>query len=569
MARNNSISWTDLAQAGVDEAYLEQRYGDAYRNFTPSTPTKKVEEFITQKLNQEEMTSILAEKRIEREFDTVVGTLTTRLQTNIRNINQARDDLLVTAMIQAGVNGTYLQGRYGQRYIDFKKPDGTDYTPAEEAQKVEAFIRGKDATGRYFVPIDDKLAIIAERTNNDQIFAGTDKLSADLADVQKIKDANKRTYRQQAEEIIQYLEGIVTKNAELISQLNDRVLDHQRQLDELRAKPIPGPSEQTTMGANGTVVTAKRTQQDVDNDKARKDEDIRKLERMLRQERAELERLRREHNLYVAECAKRKNELNEMLNEGKIFSGSEQQGNTPQNGESPSQTTDMTTTQTLSTPKAIARSMLQDFFDRSPEEQRTILAQCGSKDILNATRYLGVMQRRKLARVLEERIGEMGSKTLDFGMQDAYGNPRVLTSNALLQGNLSKADLDQIAKYIRDFNNNFRSKTPEEIAEFEDKIQYVRYATYMLETRWFRTFARPFDMFNKNFKIGELAKTLARYATIKNERERNQVARLNKWRTTLKLGPVHELSVTNPEELDRTGQAAIHRQDYHQDSGTR
>lgn len=551
MARSSSITVQKLIQAGVDDAYLTQKYGDAYKSFSSGNPTKKVEEFIKSHIRtQEDRENIMLERRIQSEFDTVTGRLTTNLQTNIDNLNKARDELLNNMMLQAGVDATLLTGRYGAAYNSFN--------PIDSAKKVEEFIAAKDASGRYYISMDEKLAIIAERTNNDQIFSGSDKFSADLSDTQKIKAENKKTYRAQAEEIERHLESVVAQNQKLIGQLEENIEKYRAQLATLEAKIIAGPGKTSTMGANGTVITAERTDADVQKEQQQKDEDIKALKETIEEEVKKLNRLRDEHNLYVAECSKRKNELNEMLNKGKIFSNSEQEGARTEESKS-AEILPAVGSKTVKTEKDLAKSMLRDFYNRSPEEQNVILERCGSKDLLNAALKAGIRERRKLARVLKARMEDL---TVDV----TVGSTTVTKEELQGRRGLARDTVKDLQKEIADFNNAFDSKTPEEIKEFEKQIQYIRFASYLQETRWFRPLTRIFDGFNKkNYRTFELSKTLARYATIKNERERNQLARLNKWRKTLKLNPVNEIAVTNPRALDRTGTNDINRQDYTQE----
>ena len=504
------------------------------------------------------------EREVKRQFDTRGKRRTSDLKKNVDSINHARDELLNKTMIQEMDRDAdaYLRRRYGTRYISF--------IPSDPTKKVEEFIKSKDSTGKYYVSMDDKLDIIGEHRNNKQLLGGSDKFSADLADTQKIKADAKRRYRETADGIIEDYQKLVDENLKLISTIEKDIADKKAQISAEESRKIDGPGENTVMGANGTVKIAKKTQEEYDAEKVEKDAKIADLKAELARLEAQLQTLKDNHNLYVREFAIRKNEIEAMLAKAKIFSGAEQQPTDEKSEGKEENTTVMTTTGNNSL-KDIAKSMMKDFFDRSPEEQKLILEQCGSRDLLNAAKHLGVFDRRKLARVLEERLDEMnGSITFT----DRNGHTATMDHDKLF-GNagrgskkkirLTKDELRIVNDEISAFYEQLDNKTPQEISEFEDKIKYLRYATYMQETGWFRNITRRFDAFRRgstNYQVGELSRRLGRYASLKNEREINQENQVNKWRKTLKLDPKSDYSKTNPRALNRTGEDSLLRQDY-------
>ena len=490
------------------------------------------------------------------EIDEVKNGLVTRLET----INTERDNLLNTTMMQE-VSDAYLAEHFAG-YAAFIAGGGTK----------EDFIKGKDADGRYNISMDQKLAIIAEHKNTSQIYTGADKFSADLSDSQKIKAERKKRYKEDADNLLADYRKILDENERLIGTLEQDIATKKNKIAEAETALTEliktGSGEFRVQGVGGSS-TQTKTNDDVMKQVEMLKKNISTWKSEVRKQEKELEQVRELHNKYVAEFAKRKNEIVTLLEKGKIFSGAEQQGtnDAQEKTENANGATSLTTTKTIDAPKQLAKSMLEDFYTRTPDQQKTILAQCGSKDILNAARHLGVVERRKLARVLESRVDELDGNLSFTGKNGVTVN---VTKAQLMKGaakdGLTEDQLKVISEEISEFNKNFQSKSLDEIKAFEDKIQYVRYACYMQETGWFRNITKHFDFLNKrNFKINELSKTLAHYATIKNERERNQVAQLNKWRKTLKLNPVNDLAITNPRELDRTGQDPIFRQDYHQD----
>ena len=488
-----------------------------------------------------------------KEIDKVKKELVTRLGT----INKERDDLLNTTMMQE-VSDAYLTEHFPE-YASFVAGGGTK----------EDFIKGKDADGRYHISMDQKLAIIAEHKNTSQIYTGADKFSADLSDTQKIKAERKKRYKEDADHLLADYKKILEENERLIGTLEQDIVTKKNKIAEAETALTEliktGSGEFRVQGVGGSS-TQTKSNDDVKEQVEMLKKNISTWKAEVRKQEKELEQVRELHNKYVAEFAKRKNEVVSLLEAGKIFSGSEQQGTNEEQEKNNTElgNTSLPSTKTIDNPKALAKSMLLDFYDRTPEQQKTILAQCGSKDILNAARHLGVVERRKFARVLEARIEELDTRNLTFTGKD--GNSVNIGKKRMLYGDFTDEQLKAISEEISEFNKNFQSKSLDEIKAFEDKIQYVRYACYMQETGWFRNITKHFDFLNKRkFKINELSKTLAHYATIKNERERNQVAQLNKWRKTLKLNPVNDLAITNPRELDRTGQDPIFRQDYHQD----
>ncbi len=512
------------------------------------------------------MAMSLEEKEVKKQFDTRGKRRTSDLKKNVESINQARDDLLNTTMMQEMKNAdAYLEKRYGAQY--------TSFVPNDPAKKAEEFIKGKDATGKYNVSIDDKLEIIAEHRNNAQIIGGSDKFSADLADTQKIKADAKKRYREAANELIDDYQKLVDENSRLIEKLEKDIIQQKAKIDAEQSRVILGPGENTIMGANGNMKVAKRTEADVNKDEADRSTRVTQLQSELAVLEAALRKAKDNHNLYVREFAVRKNEIEAMLAKAKIFSGAEQQQAEEKSEAADEKDKAITASGEKPNLRAIAKHMLTDFFDRSPEEQEVILAQCGSRDLLNATKHLGAVDRRRLARVLEERLeGMNGSLTFT----DRNGNTATVDKDKLY-GNagrgsrkkmrLTKDELRIVNDEISAFYDKLDKKSPLEINEFEDKIKFLRYAAYMKETGWFRNITRRFDAFRRgstNYQIDELSKRLGRYATLKNEREVNKDNQVDKWRKTLKLNPKSEYSKTNPRELDRGGVDPLLRQDYKQ-----
>lgn len=607
----------------VDEKYLKEYCGKEYEEFMKEAlkeaeeqkekGTKKEAfkdlkeqkrmEFIETRIADDKKRLILAAVNTQEGFKAVDNTKKI-IKKNLATINDKRDETLNKEMMK--VSDEYLKRRYGQRYEEFLG-EGSD---EEKNERRKEFVKTE-------INMSEKLIIISQHRNNMQIETGDDKFSADLSEAQKIKTERKQRYKKDAADLYADYKKILDDNEVLIERFQKEIDDLQANISNARQSLIQLNSEGASkldINSVGGSQTKTKTTEDVEKSIKNIEENIKNWEKQMNEKLAVLGKIKTLQQKYGNKLKARENEINTLLEEGKIFNGQEPILETK---ESEKASNKMTTTENnLSNPKYIAKAMLEDFYRaRTPQQRRMILAQCGSKDFLYALEHAGMINKMRIKATLKDEIDNMeddklviqpapngvtvgniknllransaqqklkigkvsitreemqalivgkdDDTQLDLGEFEISISKETLKNMFSRKNSISDKQILAMKDEVEDFIKNIGSKNMDEIMEFEDKIQYLRYASFLQETGFMRRFTRFFDFMNpKRRKVFEIENTLAEYASEKDKREKNALQQENKWRKTLKIPARSDISMINPEALDRTGKDKLLNQDY-------
>lgn len=196
--------------------------------------------------------------------------------------------------------------------------------------------------------------------------------------------------------------------------------------------------------------------------------------------------------------------------------------------------------------------MFQDFITSSPERQRKLLRQAGNEDILKMSRRLGPVNRQRLIVALRQRMDELSNDEITFTANN--GQTENITKDEMKSmKDMDEAKLKAMREELDRFNNDFSKKDIDEIDEFEKKLDYIRIGALLHGTS--RGIIRRFlDGFNtKANNIYELAKSTARYSTLKGERTTRKEEMLDRLRAKVSRSPMDEYTKSLERPLDRTG----------------
>ena len=464
---------------------------------------------------------------LERDFRSIQGS-EKQLKGNVEKINEARDQL-INSTAKKVITDSYLNNQYGSDYTDFINAGGTR----------DEFIEQK-------MSLDTKIEIIAKYTNNDRIFGGENGFEAKLRDTQVIKKQRKQRYAQRGREILREYKEALDRNQARINKLEQEINDIKEDIKSAREKirDIAAIQDEQINRQNQKAVYDKKGSKQII------EEQIAELQSELATKETELKGYKELQAKFRAEFVKRKDELTAFLEEEKIFIA-EDVGQTQSEAEQAesSEQNNMGTgigggNEKPMSPHAVAVSMLEDFVDRSPEEQRLLLEQCGSKDLLNMARKLDPISRAKFKSAIKRRLEELPEDSVEFG-------GRTIEKSQLLGGALEKEQIDAIRGELDEFNANIAKKTPEQIQAFEEKLKYIRAVCLLNETGAIRRLVNMIRGNNTSY-IHDLSSSIAHYGNIKDKLVTNQENWIDKIRTTIGRTPKDPINKSTTKRLDRT-----------------
>ncbi len=468
-----------------------------------------------------------AKSELERDFESIQGS-EGQLKENVEKINKARDELINNTAKKV-ITETYLNSQYGSAYTDFINSGGTK----------DEFIEQK-------MSLDTKIEVIAKYTNNDRIFGGENGFEAKLRDTQIIKKQRKQRYAQRGREILREYKEALDRNQARINKLEQEINEIKDNIKSAREKirDIAATQDEQINRQNQKAVFDKQGSKQII------EEQIAELQAELATKQTELKEYKELQAKFRAEFVKRKDELTAFLEEEKIFiaeetgqtqTGTAQEENEKQNNEGIG--IGGGSEKPMST-HAVAVSMLEDFIDRSPEEQRLLLEQCGSKDLLNMARKLDPINRVKFNSAIKRRLEELPEDSVEFG-------GRTIEKRHLLDGILEKEQIDAIRKELDEFNANIAKKTPEQIQAFEEKLKYIRAVCLLNETGAIKRFVNMIRGNNRNY-IHDLSSSIAHYGDIKDKLVTNQENWIDTIRVTIGRTPKNPINKSTTKKLDRT-----------------
>lgn len=467
-------------------------------------------------------------------FEEIDGSSKRELFTRVSEINKERDDEINKTAIDL-VSEQYLRDHFG--YVGI--------TPADK----EAFVKQ--------LSLEQKLEIIGEYTNERQIFEGNQGILVKLQDIAKRKAENKLRYKQEALEVIQMYEKALIENRTKIQTLEADIERTKANIASAEAKlqEIIGKDDEALAYAG-----RQSTKFDKDKAIAAMKENIETLKTKLSEQERLLGELKGIQAKFEVEFNKRKSEIETELQAQNIFvydrKGKEAQVDNPQeeiktnDQEENEETKDNTGGSATNKigDKAIAKVMMDDFFNLSPEDQRKLLDRMDNQGILDMARKLGQVNRARLNVILNARLDELQEDRITFDGEEI--SKEELRDMKHMDPNKLRA----IRRELDEFNKDFSRKSIDEIEEFEAKLQYVRVGALLAETGAFRGIGRFWDGI-KNGRNGnsifELSKSFARYAKIKGERTEEKEGWKDSLRVAIGRKPMNDLAKDGSIRLNR------------------
>lgn len=386
--------------------------------------------------------------------------------------------------------------------------------------------------------LEQKLEILADYNINRQILEGNNGIEVKLSDISKRKKDAKEQFKKESLELLEMYQAILDENKSRINELEEDIKTIKKQIETAENKLLE--------------ITAKGEESKDMQDR------INSLKKNVSAKERELEYLRKVQNKYEIELKNRRTEIETFLKAQNIyvFDRNIGENNTKNEDETKEKTEQrtVTPTSTVSKPKDVAKSMFNDFMGSSPERQRKLLRQGGNEDILKMTRRLGLADRRNLKTILEQRLYELKQEEITFTADDGTQQD-IRKEEFQSMKDMSEDKLKAMREELDRFNQEFSKKSIDEIDKFEAKLDYIRIATLLHEVK--NPFRRIKSFISRYSKIDntiyELAKSSARYATLKEERTTRKEAFLDRLRANVGRTPMDEYTKSSERPLDRTG----------------
>ena len=403
--------------------------------------------------------------------------------------------------------------------------------------------------------LEQKLEILADYNINRQILEGNNGIEVKLSDISKRKKDAKEQFKEEALGLLEMYQAILDENKSRINKIEEDIKTDKEQIKTAENKllEIAAKNEKS-------VAYAGRVTGEFNKDQARKNTlyRISSLKKDVSAKESELEYLRKVQNKYEIELKNRRTEIETFLKAQNIYAfdrniGENNTKNEDETKEKTEQRT-VTPTSTVSKPKDVAKSMFNDFMGSSPERQRKLLRQGGNEDILKMTRRLGLADRRNLKTILEQRLYELKQEEITFTADDGTQQD-IRKEEFQSMKDMSEDKLKAMREELDRFNQEFSKKSIDEIDKFEAKLDYIRIATLLHEVKNpFRRIKSFISRYSKmDNTIYELAKSSARYATLKEERTTRKEAFLDRLRANVGRAPMDEYTKSSERPLDRTG----------------
>lgn len=386
--------------------------------------------------------------------------------------------------------------------------------------------------------LEQKLEILADYNINRQILEGNNGIEVKLSDISKRKKDAKEQFKEEALGLLEMYQAILDENKSRINKIKEDIKTDKEKIKTAENKLL----EITAKGEE-----SKDTQDSISS-----------LKKAVSKKESELENLRKVQKKYEIELKNRRTEIETFLKAQNIYAfdrniGENNTKNEDETKEKTEQRT-VTPTSTVSKPKDVAKSMFNDFMGSSPERQRKLLRQGGNEDILKMTRRLGLADRRNLKTILEQRLYELKQEEITFTADDGTQQD-IRKEEFQSMKDMSEDKLKAMREELDRFNQEFSKKSIDEIDKFEAKLDYIRIATLLHEVKNpFRRIKSFISRYSKmDNTIYELAKSSARYATLKEERTTRKEAFLDRLRANVGRAPMDEYTKSSERPLDRTG----------------
>ncbi len=477
-----------------------------------------------------------ARKSLMDSFATMDAGTKTDLFARVTAINEERDNYL-NQQVDALATEAYLQEKFGM----------TAGTPKMD------FIRS--------LSVEDKSDIIIEYNINDILFRGKNPHKAKLKDIEHRKRENKLRYKEDALELIGMYENALNENGKKIQTLEADIARTKSAIESAEAK-----LQEIIAKDDEALAYAGRQSSKFDKDKAIKEmnKNLDTLRKKLEKQESLLTELKDIQQVFKKEFDKRKAEIETVLQAENIYIyGRSDKPETPkENGDSSIDEKSITQENgsglqgksIRARDRETSKIMMEDFINLSPEKQRDLIDSMDNQGILDMVRKSGPLNRLRFRAILNARLDELSENQVTFDGQ-------LITKDELkAMRKMEPGKLKAIRKELDEFNEDFMKKNPDQILDFEKRLQYARIGALLAEADGsmfgaFKGIRRFFEGFSqKGNSIFELSKSFADYAEVKCKRREQEAKKKNEQREILGREKVPELGQKTTQQLNRNPQ---------------
>lgn len=414
----------------------------------------------------------------------------------------------------------------------------------------------------------EKVEILVEYSIDDEL-NGKNVYEKDLKDAQKLKDATKaaiklevKTIKEDFNELIEQHKKDIKELEEIIAKKEEDIKKAYADLAEI-SKITTHKGVQTTVNEKPAEVTkeyVERLKHELDTDPGYKDKlsklkkDTKEYENQIKTAIAQMEQYFRAEGIEINEEVEAEMENSESSN------SSQQSAQDLTNSVSQTQSRNSQDNIDMYSgkPVDVARRMMEDFKNLSPEGQQYVVKYGAYEDLLNMTKNLNLwdqftFKKRNIRNAMLNRIDDLGASIeldslinaegnrVDINGElinsegqliDSEGNPIINDDGTIKMGtlklnkedllNLGQKDdkyLDRVVQQISYYTREYDNMNPSERRKANETMQILKMAMVAIESKR-GAIRRGFaNLSQKGTRITELGKTLTDFANSAGERD--------------------------------------------------
>lgn len=431
---------------------------------------------------------------------------------------------------------------------------------------------------------DEMIDIIAEYSIDIEIEKGHNAWEEELMKAQERKEATKQAIQIRAKDVIDSYKKLSVEHENLINQTKIKIQEKNKQIQEKRQEMNTIDDQikdiiATIRGGKGYQPTqaqidmAKEQKEALEKDKGELNVELGELKDDLRELKGDLKGYKDSRDLYNAEIDRFIKEFEDEMEEDKVHIGRfsklnniKGENDSPKSNNTQNYVTNATNAYGIPggveqrKAKDIAKAMMVDFANLSQKELTEMIEQTGYGDLLHMTRELGPVNRRKLEKVMENRLEQLG-KDLSIEVKDKDGNTRKITIPLDELTNFYKMDdtnFDKLDTLINYYVNNYEKLSVGERKIAEEAMNYLKIGTLLTESKQGKIKRFIGEFTRRGTKINEFGNSLRRFADKKGKREEKKWKKDQDLRT--RLGVKTEISsTTRKKHIDRSGKKALEK----------
>ncbi len=390
--------------------------------------------------------------------------------------------------------------------------------------------------------------IISRYTVVDKIYEGEDSFESDIEKAQEKKDSKKKELKLYAAKVIKMFKDIIKENDSIIKDMKESMKekeDEKKKLEtDLKEVMVQLANEKQE------ISSLNRSAKGIQNhDSAKKIElleayisdtkiKIKELSNLILYDKITLNDLEKSQRDYQNKIEKiiikfeniYKKEANVQIEDIEKEEQKEKKsenGYMPGNVMSPIASGNKITALVKSndSDNVKAQKMLLDFKNMSEDDRVTLINQYGYEDLLEMSKNLGPFGRTQLRNILNRSIERNDIK---IGKEVIKG------------GKISYRQLEEIVKEINKFNSDIENKTPQEIYDFQSKIEKINIIALFesASTKRITRFVRNFT--NKGALINDLNQALKKFSNTRYDRETEILKSSNSFREKLHMSHLND-----------------------------